>query len=55
MNRRIAIYALIVLLAVGGFLGYWLWDSKRRNEETGNQLNKIAEQMEKQAREAAGR
>jgi predicted negative regulator of RcsB-dependent stress response len=46
-TRRIALYATLILLVIGGTVGWWLWDSHRRNVETGNQFEKIAEQMEK--------
>lgn len=49
--RRLALYAFVILLVLGGIVGWWLWDSHRRNVETGNQLQKIAEQMEKAQRQ----
>jgi predicted negative regulator of RcsB-dependent stress response len=51
-TRRIATYAAVILLVLGGVVGWWLWDSHRRNVETGNQFDKIAEQMEKANRPA---
>jgi predicted negative regulator of RcsB-dependent stress response len=50
-TRRIATYAAVILLVHGGVVGWWLWDSHRRNVETGNQFDKIAEQMEKANRQ----
>ena len=50
-TRRIATYAFVILLVLGGVVGWWLWDSHRRNVETGNQFDKIAEQMEKAHRQ----
>jgi predicted negative regulator of RcsB-dependent stress response len=52
-TRRIVLYAVLVVLVVGGVLGWWLWDSHRRNVETGDQFNKIAEQMEKAQRQSS--
>lgn len=44
---RFALYALIILAVVGAVAAYMLHDMHQRNVETGEQLNKIADQMER--------
>jgi flagellar basal body-associated protein FliL len=46
-GSRFILYVVVVVLAAGGFFAYRLYDMHKRNVETGNQMQRMADRMAK--------
>ena len=46
MNRFV-VYGIIIVLVVGGFLAYWLYEQRQRNRDMAEGFKRQAEQIER--------